>query len=163
MRSHSRTRRDRRRRILRRDALGRSPAEPRLAANDTIALSELAFDVLGTAPEALFPAWALSQRQALDAAGISPPTVELADTDLAAVRWVDQSEVDWVFLISSFASAHNETIVRPVEPTQLVPFTLQWNPNQARTSAVSRFVHVTLTGDVPPGWHTQADHLRHTA
>ncbi len=135
----------------------------RLAANDTIALSELAFDVLGTAPEALFPAWALSQRQALDAAGISPPTVELADTDLAAVRWVDQSEVDWVFLISSFASAHNETIVRPVEPTQLVPFTLQWNPNQARTSAVSRFVHVTLTGDVPPGWHTQADHLRHPA
>ena len=135
----------------------------RLAANDTIALSELAFDVLGTAPEALFPAWALSQRQALDAAGISPPTVELADTDLAAVRWVDQSEVDWIFLISSFASAHSETIIRPVEPTQLVPFTLQWNPNQAQTSAVSRFVHMTLTGDVPPGWHTQADHLRHPA
>src|SRR6266487_1199272 len=59
----------------------------RLAGRDTIALSELAHDVLGIAPEALFPAWVLAQRQALDTAGIAPPTIELADTDLAAIRW----------------------------------------------------------------------------
>jgi len=44
----------------------------RLASRDTIALSELAHGVLGIAPEALFPAWALAQRQALDTAGIAP-------------------------------------------------------------------------------------------
>ena len=43
----------------------------RLAGRDTIALSELAHEVLGAAPEALFPAWALTQRQALAAAGIA--------------------------------------------------------------------------------------------
>jgi DNA-binding transcriptional LysR family regulator len=62
----------------------------RLASRDLVALSELAHDVLGTAPEALFPAWALTQRQALGTAGIAPPTIELADTDLAAIRWADQ-------------------------------------------------------------------------
>jgi DNA-binding transcriptional LysR family regulator len=44
----------------------------RLASRDSVALSELAHEVLGTAPEALFPAWALTQRQALHTAGISP-------------------------------------------------------------------------------------------
>jgi hypothetical protein len=34
-----------------------------------IALADLAHQVLGTAPEGLFPAWALAQRQALDTAG----------------------------------------------------------------------------------------------
>ena len=57
----------------------------RLASRDTIALSDLAHEVLGTAPQALFPAWALAQRQALDTAGIAPPAIELADTDLAAI------------------------------------------------------------------------------
>jgi DNA-binding transcriptional LysR family regulator len=47
----------------------------RLASRDLVALSELARDVLGIAPEALFPAWALSQRQALGSAGIAPPTI----------------------------------------------------------------------------------------
>jgi LysR substrate binding domain len=49
----------------------------RLASHDLVALSELAHEVLGTVPEALFPAWALTQRQALDTAGIAPPTIEL--------------------------------------------------------------------------------------
>ena len=59
----------------------------RLASQDTVALRDLAHDVLGMPPEDLFPAWTLAQRQALESAGISPPMVELADTDLAAARW----------------------------------------------------------------------------
>jgi len=135
----------------------------RLAARDTIALSELAHEVLGTAPEALFPAWALAQRQALDTTGIAPPAIELADTDLAAIRWADQRDIDWILLIPSLAAAHTQTVIRPVAPRQLVPFTLQWNPGRAHTMAVARFVHCALAADLPPGWYTQPDHLYHTA
>jgi DNA-binding transcriptional LysR family regulator len=136
--------------------------EHRLASRDTIALSELAHEVLGTAPEALFPAWALAQRQALDTAGIAPPAIELADTDLAAVRWADQRGIDWILLIPSLAAAHTQTVIRPVAPRQLVPFTLQWNPNRAHTTAVAQFVHYALAAELPPGWHTQPGHLHHT-
>ena len=134
----------------------------RLASRDLVALSELAHDVLGVAPEALFPAWALTQRQALDTAGIAPPTIELADTDLAAIRWADQPGIDWILLIPSLAAAHTQTVIRPVAPRQLVPFTLQWNPSRVHTIAVARFVHCALAADLPPGWHTQPDHLHHT-
>jgi hypothetical protein len=27
--------------------------------------------------------------------------------------------------------------------------------------AVARFVHAALTAELPPGWHTQPDHLHH--
>ena len=133
----------------------------RLAARDEIALRDLAHDVLGIAPGDLFPAWALSERQALENAGISPPTADLADTDLAAVRWADQPRVDWILLISSLASGHTGTVIRPVVPRQLVPFTLQWSPERAHSTAVARFVRTTLTAELPPGWVTQPDHLRH--
>jgi DNA-binding transcriptional LysR family regulator len=133
----------------------------RLARRDTIALTDLAHDVLGLTPADLFPAWALSQRQALEAAGISPPTIDLAETDLAATRWADQPGVDWILLIGSLAVTHTTTVVRPVAPRQLVPFTLQWNPSRAHTTAVARFVHAALTAELPPGWHTQPDHLRY--
>ena len=134
----------------------------RLAGRDLVALSELAHEVLGTAPEALFPAWVQAQRQQLDTAGIAPPTTELADTDLAAIRWADQPDIDWIMLIPSLAAAHTHTVVRPVAPRQLVPFTLQWNPSRAHTVAVARFVHCALAADLPPGWHTQPDHLHHS-
>jgi DNA-binding transcriptional LysR family regulator len=134
----------------------------RLASRDVVALSELAHEVLGTAPEALFPAWVLTQRQALATAGINPPAIELADTDLAAIRWADQPGIDWILLIPSLAAAHTQTVIRPVAPRQLVPFTLQWNPSRAHTIAVARFVRCALTADLPPGWHTQPDHLHHT-
>lgn len=124
----------------------------RLAGQATAALSDLSHDVLGVAPEALFPAWALSQRQALQAAGISPPTVELTGADLAATRWTDQDEVDWILLISSFTPGHHGTVIRPARPRLLVPFTLQWNPALARTTAVARFVQSAIAGDLPPGW-----------
>ena len=134
----------------------------RLASRDSVALSELAHDVLGTEPEALFPAWVLTQRQQLEAAGIAPPTIELADTDLAAIRWADQPGIDWILLIPSLTVAHTQTVIRPVAPRQLVPFTLQWNPSRAHTMAAARFVNCALAADLPPGWHTQPDHLHHT-
>ena len=137
--------------------------EHRLAGRPAVALSDLAHDVLGTLPADLFPAWALSQQQALDQAGIRPPTADLIDTDLAATRWADQSDVGWILLIPSLAEAHTKTVVRPVVSGQLVPFTLQWNPNRAHTTAVARFVHAALTAELPPGWRTQPDHLRHRA
>jgi hypothetical protein len=52
-------------------------------------------------------------------------------------------------------------VIRPVSPGQLVPFTLQWNPNRAHSTAVAKFVHTALTAELPPGWRTQPDHLRH--
>lgn len=133
----------------------------RLVGQDQIALSDLAYDVLGTTPEDLFPAWALSQRQALETAGISPPAVTLTDTDLTATRWADQPDVDWILLIPSLAAGHTQTVIRPVASGQLVPFTLQWNPGRSHTAAVARFVHATLTAELPDGWRTQPDHLHH--
>jgi hypothetical protein len=88
----------------------------RLAGQDTVALHDLAHDVLGTPPEDLFPAWTLAQRQALESAGISPPMVELADTDLAAARWADQADAEWILLTPSVAAAHTTTVVRPSRP-----------------------------------------------
>jgi DNA-binding transcriptional LysR family regulator len=135
--------------------------EHRLAGQDAVELSDLAHDVLGTIPADLFPAWALSQQQALESAGIRPPAVSLTDTDLAATRWAGQAEVDWILLIPSLAATHTQTVIRPVASGQLVPFTLQWNPSRAHTTAVARFVHAALTAELPAGWHTQPDHLRH--
>ncbi len=135
----------------------------RLARRASVCLADLAQDVLGRTRESLFPAWALGQRQALELAGVRPPSVDLEDTDLAAARWLDQREVCWIMLISSLARAHTATVIRPVEPVQLVPFTLQWNPDRAQTAAVARFVHAALTADPPPGWLTQPGHLRHQA
>jgi len=134
----------------------------RLASRDTIALSDLGHEVLGTSPQALFPAWALAQRQALDAARVAPPTIELADTDLAASRWADQPSIDWILLIPSLTAAHTQTVIRPVTPRQLVPFTLRWNPSRAHTMAAARFVRCALAADLPPGWYTQPGHLHHT-
>jgi DNA-binding transcriptional LysR family regulator len=133
----------------------------RLAGQGAVALKDLAQDVLGSTSADLFPAWALSQRQALDQAGISPPTIDLTDTDLTATRWADQQDIEWILLIPSLAAAHTTTMIRPVDPVQLVPFTLQWNPNRAHTMAVARFVHAALTAELPPGWRTQPDHLHH--
>jgi DNA-binding transcriptional LysR family regulator len=135
----------------------------RFAQLDTVALADLARDVFGATSPALFPAWALSQKQALSAAEIDPPTVELEDTDLAAARWADQSKVDWILLISSLAASHQGTVVRPVAPLQLVPFVLKWNPDRAQTPAVARFVTTALSVEPPPGWHTQPGHLHHSS
>ncbi len=135
----------------------------RLAIRDEIALAELAGETLGIHSDALFPAWALAERQALDAAGVSPATVELVDSDLSACEWTTQPDVDWILTAASIAGPEMNTPVRPVAPTQLVPYVMQWNPGRASTAAVNRFVQLALTVDVPMGWVTQPDHLRHNA
>jgi DNA-binding transcriptional LysR family regulator len=132
-----------------------------LAAAAAVELRDLASEVLGVTDSALFPAWTLAQQQSLTAAGVDPPTVTLAATDLAARHWADQAEVGWILLMPSLSALHDSTAVVPVTPPQLVPFTLQWCPDRAETAAVGRFVDVALSGSLPPGWHTLPGHRRH--
>lgn len=124
----------------------------RLAGRERIALVELEQEVLGRARESLFPAWARAQDQALAHARTNPRSVELEDTDLGAGRWVDQSEVDWVLLTPSLAGPHHETVFRPVEPHQVVPFTLQWRSGEPRHAAIGRSIAVLMQAGPPPGW-----------
>lgn len=131
----------------------------RLAGEPAVSLSQLAHDVLGATAETLFPAWAVVQRQALESAGITPPQVPLAATDLTAVHWQEQPELDWIMLIGSLAGGHTGTVIRPVDPAHDVPFTLQWNPERAQTPAVARFVEHALTAPPPSGWKTGPAHL----
>lgn len=133
----------------------------RLAARDAVALDELAEAVLGAPDPDLFPAWALSQEQALRAAGAGPPTVRLEASDVAASDWTEQDGVEWVLLLGSLSGAHHGTVVRPVEPAQVVPYTLQWNPDRAQTAAVATFVYFAVGSPVPDGWVTQPGHLWH--
>lgn len=133
----------------------------RLADREAVALSDLAQSVLGAPDVELFPAWALSQEQALRAVGITPPTVRLEASDLAASAWTQQQDVDWVLLIGSLSSSHRDTLIRPVEPPQFVPYTLQWSPERAQTAAIAKFVYFVLTHPLPTGWVTRPGHLRH--
>ncbi|MHB1432670.1 MAG: LysR family transcriptional regulator [Streptosporangiaceae bacterium] len=124
----------------------------RLAGLDRINLAELAGEVLGVARESLFPAWSASQRQILESAGVRPRTVELDDTDLAAARWLSQPGIDWILLIGSLAHGHADTVIRPVDPEVVVPFTIQWSPARSGRAAVARFVETALTADPAPGY-----------
>jgi len=133
----------------------------RLAGQERLRLAELARDRLGATAEALFPAWALVQRQALADAGVDPPRAQLAMTDLAAVSWQDQPGIDWIMLIGSLTAGHAATVIRPVDPPYDVAFALQWHPGRARSPAVARFVRHALTSDPPPGWAVGPAHLRH--
>ena len=126
----------------------------RLADRQYVALAGILERRSRETPADLFPAWELSQRQALDEAGVTPPTVALEDTDLAAARWVDQDSVGWIMLIASLTGMHTQTVFLPVDPCQLVPFTLQWKPSRASITAVARFVQAALTADLPPGWRS---------
>jgi DNA-binding transcriptional LysR family regulator len=133
-----------------------------LAQSAAVSLAQLKNETLGVPREALFPAWASAHRQALQAAGASPPTVELADSDLSACHWQAQEDVAWILTTSSIAGNEIPTPVLPVTPAVIVPYTLQWNPDRATSAAVGRFVQLALTVDVPSGWVTQPDHLRHS-
>jgi DNA-binding transcriptional LysR family regulator len=140
--------------------VGLRRTHPRARAH-AVELRELAGQVLGVTDSALFPAWTLSQRQSLEVAGVDPPTVTLASTDLAARHWADQAEVDWILLMPSLSALHDTTAVVPVTPAQLVPFTLQWCPDRAETAAVGRFVEFVLGSSLPPGWHALPGHRRY--
>jgi DNA-binding transcriptional LysR family regulator len=131
----------------------------RLSGEPAVPLSRLAHDVLGATSPTLFPAWAIVQEQALAAAGLTPPQVPLAATDLAAAGWMDQPELDWIMLIESLTAGHAGTVIRSVDPVYPVPFTLQWNPARAQTPAVARFVQHALTAPPPAGWATGSAHL----
>jgi DNA-binding transcriptional LysR family regulator len=133
----------------------------RLAAQGSVGLIDLSRERLGMPSDALFPAWALAQQQALDDAGVTPPVIELAATDLAATGWMAQSQVDWIITTGALAGSSPGTIVVPLHPLTLMPHKLQWNPDRAQTAAVARFVHLALTVDVPAGWHTLPAHLRY--
>lgn len=133
----------------------------RLAGRSGVSLSDLAGDVLGIPTDSLFPAWAMSIRRALETAGISPFTVELASTDLGGGGWTRHEGIDWILTIPSLVSERTESemAIVPVRPRHSVPFSLQWRPDLARTTVVARFVHLTLAGDLPPGWQPEVDHL----
>lgn len=134
----------------------------RFAQSAAVTLAQLKDETLGVHREALFPAWAIAERQALEASGVFPPTLELADTDLSACHWQAQNDIAWILTTSSIASDEMIAASLPVTPTVVVPYTLQWNPDRAPTAAVGRFVQLALTVGVPLGWVTQRDHLRHT-
>ena len=133
----------------------------RLAVQASVRLGDLNRDRLGMPSDTLFPAWALAQQQALDDADVSPPTIELAATDLAATGWTAQAKVDWVITTAALAGFSPGTVLVPLHPLTLMPHKLQWNPDRAQTAAVARFVHLALTVDVPAGWHTLPAHLCH--
>jgi DNA-binding transcriptional LysR family regulator len=136
-------------------------ADHRLAGRDAVALADLVGETRGIHNSALFPAWTLAHLQALEAAGVLPPTAELVDTDLFARHWAEQPEVDWILTTASLVAPETSAPMRPVTPAQALPYTLQWNPARAASPAVGRFVHLALSVDVPSGWVTQPDHLHH--
>jgi DNA-binding transcriptional LysR family regulator len=69
----------------------------RLAGQASVSLAELAQDVLGRPRESLFPAWALSQQQALEQAGVHPdrstwktpiwPPLAGSTSPVSALQW----------------------------------------------------------------------------
>jgi DNA-binding transcriptional LysR family regulator len=131
--------------------VGVRPSHP-LAGEPAIPLSALADQVRGATTDTLFPAWSLAQQQALEGAGIKPPTVQLDGADLNAARWMEQPEVDWILLIGSLTSGHVDTVIRPVTPRLDVPFTIRWRRSRVRTPAVARVVEHVLTMSPAPGF-----------
>lgn len=140
--------------------VGLRPDHP-LADGDDVALSDLGRHPLGLPSHSLFPNWVVAQRQALDEAALSPPSVELDATDLSSSGWTNQSEATWVFLVASLGLPP-DTAVRSTIPSLRMPYTLQWNPERAQTAAVGRFVKLALTAAVPSGWRMEPGHLRFT-
>lgn len=133
----------------------------RLAAQAAVDLRALAGERLGMTEPSLFPAWTTSQREALEAAGIAPPIVSLTRTDLNAVNWLAQPDVDWVLLTGSLTAGHVDTVIRPVVPALDVTFVLLWMPSRAPSPAVARFVRHAVESRPPLGWHARRGHFRH--
>ncbi|MEU2348737.1 LysR family transcriptional regulator [Modestobacter sp. NPDC049651] len=136
--------------------VGLRPGHP-LAGEPAVPLSALADQVRGATHASLFPAWSLAQQQALQTAGISPPTVQLDDPDLVAARWMEHPGVDWILLIGSLTAGHVDTVVRPVTPRLDVPFTVRWRRSRVRTPAVATLVEHLLTMPPAPGFSALSD------
>lgn len=107
--------------VLRRTGDDRAEEDHRLADRETLDLPDLATETLGMHSEALFPAWSLALQEVLDAAGIRPPSVEFADTDLSAYRWPDQTEIDWVLTTAAVAGSSAGVVLRPLSPPRFCP------------------------------------------
>ena len=93
-------------------------ADHPLADRDGVRLADLDGETLGIHSEQLFPAWSVALRQVLQDAGVSPRTVELADTDLSACRWPMQAEVDWILTTRGVSGADATTPLIPASPAQ---------------------------------------------
>ncbi len=124
----------------------------RLAGQEAVSLSDLADETFGMPSEALFPAWALAQQDALREAEVAPPIVELVDTDLTSRRWAEQAGVDWIMTTASVAAPDMNAVLRPMAPPRLIRFMVHWIPGQAPNPAVARFVRLARTAELPPGW-----------
>lgn len=129
----------------------------RLAGRRSVSLVELERETLGLASAQLFPAWASYQQRALDVAGVAPPTKVLEDHSVEAPRWYEQKEVAWTLLLPALAANHRGTVTIPVEPAQLVPFTLEWRADGAEPPVVHRVADVLLAATLPAGWQPAPD------
>ncbi|WP_422743566.1 LysR family transcriptional regulator [Mycobacterium sp. WMMD1722] len=123
-----------------------------LAGREAVSLTELAGDTFGMPSEALFPAWAIAHQDALREAGVTPPVVELADTDLTSRRWAEQADVDWIMTTASVAAPDMHAVLRPIAPPRLIRFMVHWVPGTVPNPAVARFVRLARTASVPDGW-----------
>lgn len=137
--------------------VGVRPTHP-FADRPAVALADLAPYTLGMPSDTLFPAWAMTQRQALRAARVSPPTVILEATGFSSTGWTLQPEVTWV-LLSASLGLPRDTAVLPISGDPRIPYVLQWAPERACAAAITRFVKMALTVDVPPGWQKEKGHL----
>jgi DNA-binding transcriptional LysR family regulator len=124
----------------------------RYANRETVTLADLAGETLGAPSEALFPAWALAQRQILENAGASFRTIEISGSDVSASKWPSEAGVDFILTIGSLADPDMAAAVLPLTPTLYVPYMLQWAPERVRNAAVARFVRVAVESAVPAGW-----------
>ncbi|CAN5597904.1 hypothetical protein BH09ACT8_BH09ACT8_37950 [soil metagenome] len=125
----------------------------RLAAHDNVRLADLNADRLGMPSDALFPAWALAQQQALDDAGVAPPIIELAATDLAAMGWTAQAKVDWIITTAVLAGSSPGAVLVRLHPLTLMPHKLQWSqsrpgPDCGRRQVRKSCAHHRRTGGV---------------
>ncbi|MBJ7337291.1 LysR family transcriptional regulator [Mycolicibacterium sp.] len=131
----------------------------RFAGRQKVSLEEMSVETLGLRSADLYPSSPMAMRQVLEAAGISPPTIELDDIDFSARRWADQADVDWILTTTASAGVDFGNPLIPLSPPQYLPYTLQWCPIRAATAAVGRFVNLVLNADVPPGWVELPDHF----
>jgi DNA-binding transcriptional LysR family regulator len=122
-----------------------------LAKEASIELQRLGSQTLGMHAAHLFPAWHGVQQQILATAALSPPIVELEDSDLTGRRWIHQLEIEWIMLFSSLLAGHEGTVVRPALG-RTVPFTLSWQAQSTIRPILRRFVESSLDAGVPDGW-----------
>jgi len=124
----------------------------RYAGREAVTLADFAGETLGVPSEALFPAWALAQRQLLESAQVPFRTVEISDNHVSASKWPAEPGVDFILTMGSLIDPEMAAVVLPIAPALYVPYVLQWVPDRVRNAAVARFVRVSLEADVPAGW-----------